>query len=236
MKKAISMVVALCLMLSVAIPLSFGATGKTVEMTEEFLASTDNSSWYGNDSSKPNYFNNYVQADMSSYHELFWMLKLNIERDHVVDTIPAIGTQVEKNEKVIIQISKGSWRAESALSTITWWNISGNADTWEFVKPYIQENVLYIECKPTFGTAGKWVDDNDTGKIIGNVTINDKYTCTVTAAYSQKEWNAKDTQSFTLKIPLEEFTEERPIHLDISLFANVNKKFKEVNVEFNIAW
>ena len=160
----------------------------------------------------------------------------NIERDHVVDTIPAIGTQVEKNEKVIIQISKGSWRAESALSTITWWNISGNADTWEFVKPYIQENVLYIECKPTFGTAGKWVDDNDTGKIIGNVTINDKYTCTVTAAYSQKEWNAKDTQSFTLKIPLEEFTEERPIHLDISLFANVNKKFKEVNVEFNIAW
>lgn len=71
--------------------------------------------------------------------------------NELISTLPKIGDEVKKNDKVILTYSKGKQFTEAIDSNIEWYHInSWVEDDWEFFNPYIdwEDNILYIENFP----------------------------------------------------------------------------------------
>lgn len=162
-----------------------------------------------------------------------------VESGNVIYTIPSVGEKVSKNDQITIVVSKGPSLVKSKDSRISWYNIGSQADKWEFYNPYIQDGKLYIECyNVTFGTSMKWQDNYNDGKLIGNASINDTFdkTVPVSAKYTKQSWSKNESQSFTLEIPLNDLNVDKPTNMYLSLFSEINGKFKEISVSFTMTW
>ena len=162
-----------------------------------------------------------------------------VKKGNVIGTNPAIGEVAQKNQKITIYVSKGPEYIVAADSRITWWNVGGGEDQWNFYTPYIHDNVLYIECYSVkFAANIKWHDEYSNGRIIGEATLNDtagKVT-PISAVYGKQEYAYNEEQNFTLEIPLNNLDVERPSSVDAVLFAYVNGAWKNIEIRFTITW
>ena len=128
-----------------------------------------------------------------------------------------------------------------ATSSQIWWtNISSSGDSWNFMNPYIQENVLYIPCtKVVFAASLSWNDKNLSGKLKGEAALSDYFNgtkATVSAVYEKQSFAEGEQQSFTLEIPLDDLNESRPEKLYMRLEALVNGRLSYVLINFEITW
>lgn len=162
-----------------------------------------------------------------------------VEEGYVIRTEPNIGISVEKNSQVTIVVSRGPEVVASKDSRIEWLNIGSGDDKWEFYNPYIEDNMLKIEChNVVFASKMEWVDEANEGLILGTASINDTYdkTVPVKANYIKKSFNANEAQSFTLEVPINDLNVNKPTNMYIRLFANINGRFTYVNINFTMTW
>ncbi len=164
----------------------------------------------------------------------------NMDTGNVVKTEPSSGEKIEENGKVSVYVSKGEKTIFSKASRITWKDISYKDDLWEFYSPYIDEEVLYIDCcNVTFGSAIKWKDKYLSGKIFGEACVNDTFdkTVPVSAVYEKQSWQGGESQKFILEIPLRDLEIKKPTNMYLKLFA-VMADGRNVNVEvsFSMTW
>lgn len=139
MKRVISIIAALCLMLTIIMPLSAGAVGETVELTEKIAGRADNrpanadagnDSGYDPDSSKPEYLGHYLETDpeLSNYRGLFWLIKL-------ADYAPKITLKFDMNNgiKSFVPFVWVSGNKNAQLQVL----VSKDKENWlEIVSPF----------------------------------------------------------------------------------------------------
>ena len=161
-----------------------------------------------------------------------------VEKGNVIYTKPEMNTSVQKNSKVVMFVSEGAAFISSKESTIHWYHVSGQEDNWEFMNPYIENGVLKIECTPTFAAPISWKDPQNYGKIVGDASIADTYDkkVPVRARYLKKDWDAYETQNFTLEISLADLDVKKPTTLYVDLIAYVNGVEQLINCSFSISW
>lgn len=164
-----------------------------------------------------------------------------VAEGNVIGTDPIAGSQVEKNTRVKLNISKGAAYLESKASRITWTNISaGQQDNWEFYTPYIQEETLYIQCHDVkFATGITWKDNYQKGILFGEACITDTFdkTVPVSATYEKQSWAPNEPQSFTLAIPLSDLNENRPTTMHIKLTAlDAYYNNVQISISFTMTW
>jgi len=158
------------------------------------------------------------------------------EQGNVIRTEPQIGESVEKNSKVTIYISDGPSYISSSDSRIQWWNLSTGDDDWEFYSPYIENNILYINCyNVTFSCDMEWSDRYNNGELIGIASITDSFdkTVPVSAKYEKQSWKANESQSFILEIPLKDLNVSQPTDMYLRLYTNNDS---DIRVNFYMTW
>lgn len=165
----------------------------------------------------------------------------DVERGNVIRTEPEIGTEVQKDSEVTIYVSDGPsyievTEAKASDSKVQWVNLSSSKDDWQINQPYIENGILYIECsKVTFGCDMVWKDEQNEGKLSGmaSLTSNFDKSGPVSARYEKQSWNANESQSFTLEIPLEDLQVSQPTDICLRLYTN---RDTDVRVDFSITW
>ena len=162
----------------------------------------------------------------------------NVEKGIVIMTEPSAGSEVEPNSKVKVYVSNGPAKIESKNSYGHWQYIGKAEDDWEFANPYIENGNLYIYCQAVFGTAQKWQDEYNNGYGGGYVSVNDTFDKTVPlkVRYNVQEWNAGDTQTFIIEIPLSDLGVDKPtdIYCKLAMGNKGNVQYLEVN--FTMTW
>lgn len=162
------------------------------------------------------------------------------EAGKIIRCEPAVGSKVYQAAKVTIVVSKGPEKLRSQDSYANWTYItSGVKDEWNFYHPYIQDNVLYIECyQVTFGTAMQWRDRHDTGEAGGTACITDTFdkTVPVRVEYEKQSWAANETQSFTIKVPLEGLDVSKPNSMYFRLAITAGGKDQYLNFDISMTW
>ncbi len=158
-----------------------------------------------------------------------------VEEGRVIRTEPQIGTSVEKNSKVVVYVSVGPASIISSNAIVNWRNMTEGEDLWEFYRPYIEQDVLYIDCSVTFASDFEWLDKNDTGTLMGIAALNDSFekTVPVSAKYNSKQCKANEKQEFMLEIPLNGLGDLRPTNVYLKLYT---RDSVTINVNFDIAW
>ncbi|MBE5730588.1 MAG: PASTA domain-containing protein [Clostridiales bacterium] len=162
----------------------------------------------------------------------------NITDGNVIKTSPEIGSTTTQNSQITVYVSKGPSYFSSKDAIISWYNISSSEDYWEFSKPYNNEGILYIDCDVTFGTEISWSDSYQNGKIIGQASLTDTFdkAVPISAVYQKQNWEAYESQSFILEIPLSDFNENRPSNIHLRLFAYMGNENINVRINFSITW
>lgn len=162
----------------------------------------------------------------------------DVEKGIIIGTSPTAGSEVEPNSKVKVYVSSGPDRIESTNSYGHWQYIGKAEDDWEFANPYIEDGNLYIYCQAIFGTAQKWQDEYNNGYGGGYVSVNDTFDKTVPlkVRYDTQEWNAGDTQTFIIEIPLSDLGIDKPtdIYCKLAMGDKSNVQYLEVN--FTMTW
>ena len=151
----------------------------------------------------------------------------------VVRTSPSIGSKIEKNSKITLYISKGPKFLQSKDSTISWYHISSEKDTWSFYSPYIDDGILYINCQVTFGADISWKNNG-----FGKASINDTFTKTVpiTISHTAKDMKAGRKYEFTLAIPLNDLDVNKPTTMYLELIGLMDGEQKDINISFTMTW
>lgn len=163
----------------------------------------------------------------------------DVEKGIVIETSPAAGSEVEQNSKVKVYVSSGPDRTESTNSYGHWKYIGKAEDDWEFANPYIEDGKLYIYCQVTFGTAQKWQDEYNNGYGGGYVSVNDTFDKTVPlkVRYDTQEWNAGDTQTFIIEIPLGDLGIDKPTDIYCKLaMGDRGSNVQYLDVNFTMTW
>ena len=190
---------------------------------------------YGTDESSAKIIlaNNLLIPNVSYVYDIY------AEKGKVVDTEPQAGTEVERNSKVVLYVSKGPYYTESKSSRITWYNVDDGSDWWSFKAPYIEDGKLYIQCYDvSFAANVAWRDLYNNGYIIGNVSLSENFDrmVPVSARYTKQSWSANERQSFTLEVPLGDLGVDKPTTLYVKLFADVYGISEDIRVNFTMSW
>ena len=159
----------------------------------------------------------------------------DIKQGNVIKTTPAVGTQVDKNSKITVYISNGPSYIQSKGSRMEWYSISDGKDDWSFHAPYIEKDVLYIECNVAFACAMEWKDTYNEGLLGGIASITDSFdkTIPISAEYEKQSWSANESQSFTLNIPLSDLNISKPTDMYLKLSMNDGN---QIRVNFYMTW
>lgn len=172
----------------------------------------------------------------------------NVEYEHsdtvvkgeIIRCEPACGTEVALASKVTIYVSSGPLRIQSLDSYSNWTYIRrGVEDNWEFYDPYIEDGVLYIACyNVTFGTAMTWRDRYNEGKASGTASVNDTFdkVVPVSLVYTKQSWNAGESQSFVIQVPLNDLNVEKPTDLYFRIGISVDGSSEDLSVNFSMSW
>lgn len=160
-----------------------------------------------------------------------------IAMDNIIKCTPSVGETISKGQKVTLVVSKGPNVIQSTDSYANWTYITyGVKDEWEFYNPYIEDNTLYIECyNVTFGTAMTWLDRYNEGCASGTASINDTFdkVVPVRVEYEKQSFSANESQSFTIKVPLDNLDVTTPSDLYFRIGISVNGQ--NTDLLFNIA-
>lgn len=159
-----------------------------------------------------------------------------VDNGAVISTEPSPGQRVDKNSRVTVIVSSGPSQITAKSAYMNWMYISGNKDNWEFHKPYIKNDILYIECPSVvFGAPMEWRDRYNKGIAGGTASISDSFSKAVPFEidYNEQKVKANQAQSFVIKVPLKDLGEEIPTSLYFK--AGITVYGREKNLEFNIA-
>lgn len=163
-----------------------------------------------------------------------------IPEDNVIKCDPAVGETISKGQSVTLIISKGPQMIHSNDSYANWTYITyGVEDEWEFHHPYIKDNTLYIECHTvTFGTAMTWRDRYNEGCASGTASINDTFdkVVPVRVEYEKQRVSANESQSFTIKVPLENLDVTKPSNMYFRIGISANGQDTDLIFDFSMTW
>lgn len=166
----------------------------------------------------------------------------NVDIGLVVKTSPSIGSGANEDDVIDIYISKGPSLVRANDSTIQWYDVGSGSDDWDFYTPYIENDVLYIECTPTFATSFRWKDTHDDGLGFGEACINDTFDKTVPVVIrpideSNMRIKAGTETSFTIEIPISDLNENRPTTMYLKLIAlDNNGNQLNIRINFTMSW
>jgi len=170
MRKIISLVVVACMLLSLAIYNISADTPAQVELTEEYIARADIRKTYEKDEESPYYLEKYIQKHLSTYEELYWLLKLTNASGRVVvkfdlkdsakSFMPYLWVAGDKCAKIKIEASK-------------------TGSNWlEIVSPVAVEYNNYYGDTPTLGPATAWpegVNQENINKVLEDNPTKEVY-------------------------------------------------------------
>lgn len=163
-----------------------------------------------------------------------------IAPDNIIRSIPNAGETINKGEKVTLIVSKGPEMLRSKDSYANWTYITyGVKDNWEFSHPYIKDNTLYIECNNvTFGTAMTWRDRYNEGCASGTACINDTFdkVVPVRLEFTKPNFLANESQSFKIKVPLENLDVKKPSNMYFKIGINVGGQDRDLLFNFSMTW
>jgi serine/threonine-protein kinase len=163
----------------------------------------------------------------------------DVDEGLVIDTNLKVGEIIDEDTSVSLTVSKGSQYIYSKDSTITWHNYGDNQDNWEFEGPYIDcdENMLIINCEPTFGTSVELKESNSSsGLAFANASLNDTFNKTVPAEVDCDSliMYSGTTYTMVLKIPLSELDTEKPTDIYLEIYTPADKP--NINISFSMTW
>lgn len=166
----------------------------------------------------------------------------SIIEGNVIRTNPAVGVEVEKNQSIIVYVSKGPKRIESSDSRATLFNIYGLPEfkngEWGFYSPYIEDEILFIDVFVTFKTSKDltWQDLHDEGKGFGTAAILDNSNKQIPfRIIYAKDIVENSEYNFTIQIPISEL-KDKPTSLAIVAGLRVNDTLREFKMDFTISW
>lgn len=180
-----------------------------------------------------------VLSSMGLIPSLEYIYSNTMDKDLVIGTKPSIGTKVESNSKVTIQISKGPSRIDSVSSYMHWDYVGRAKDEWQFYDPYIEDEVLHLHCTEViYGTSFEWKDRNNSGYAAGSASINDTFDKTVPVKlyYSDQKVAAGKAQDFKLEVPLSDLNVDTPTDMYFKVAIIVGGREKELTFNIAINW
>lgn len=161
----------------------------------------------------------------------------DVDKDIVIRTEPTTDSKVENNSKVTVYVSKGQSVITSKEAVLTWYNIGNGQDDWKFDTPYIEDNILHIDCNVKFSKVMKWKStDGICG--FGKASINDSFdkVVPIKIAYDSQSWTTSEYTHFSLEISLADLGVDKPTDLYCDLIADNNGIDNHVRAGFSISW
>lgn len=178
------------------------------------------------------------------------------EKGKVFKSKPAVTASAKKGSEVVIYISKGPEKIVAKNAYSEWTTIGKNQDTLNFYLPYIDKDVLYIDCYNVILKDGiTWQKSGEEGISVAEVSLTKDFEKTIPAKvkYEKEYVSPFEEQKFIIGIPLEELGTDLPNLVCVKLnvvkdAVEEDKKFVEiipegmeveeekVRVDFNIEW
>ncbi len=181
-----------------------------------------------------------VLINMGLVPQVEYKYSETIIADNTIRCTPNVGERVSKGDKVAILVSLGPSKIISKDSYAEWTFITyGVEDDWNFSNPYIKEGVLYIDCYDvTFGTAMEWEDHYNEGSAGGIASITDTFdkTVPVRVEYDKQSYAAKESQSFTIIVPLNDLDVKKPTNIYFKIGISVKNKHQELMFNCSMTW
>lgn len=161
------------------------------------------------------------------------------EKGKVFKTRPKITASVKKNTEVVIYVSKGPEKLVAKNAYCKWTTMGKNKDKWEFTLPYVDKDVLYIDCHNVVLSDGiKWEKSDEDGISRAEVSLTEEFDIVVPAKvkYEKEEVEAYEPQHIIFAVPLEELKEEKPANLSFRIPWEKNGDSEDFRIDFNIIW
>ena len=174
----------------------------------------------------------FIPAVSEEYNE-------TVGKGLVINTKPAIGSEVSPNSKVTVRMSKGPKKVTSKSSYMHWTYVGRGKDEWVFYSPYIENKILYINCHSVlFGTAFDWKDRYSEGHGGGFASVNDTFAKVVPCEvkYSTQHVDAGKSTGFVISVPLTEITQDRPTDMYFRFGIIVNGVERELLCDVSMTW
>ncbi|MBQ3023003.1 MAG: PASTA domain-containing protein [Clostridia bacterium] len=161
------------------------------------------------------------------------------EKDKVFMTSPRILTTVKKNSEVVVYISKGPEKIVAKNAYCKWTSMGKTEDKWEFILPYVEKGILYIDChNVVLKDSIEWQKSDEEGVTIAQVSLTEDFEVSVPAKlrYEKKSTAPFEAQRFVLEIELAELGEENPEELNFKLPALKNGVSEDIRLDFSVTW
>jgi hypothetical protein len=170
------------------------------------------------------------------YHDI-------IEENLVIGTEPSIGTSVDKNEPIIVYVSKGKEVIESKNSLTTLYNISGihnfKQDEFGFSNPRIMRDTLIIDFFIYFNSNKnfEWSDPYNSGDGYGTaiITNENSYEIPLKVQPLSNEIKEFEKHNFSIRFPITDL-KSKPTTLSTFLVVEVNEVRYQLQIDFTISW
>ena len=163
----------------------------------------------------------------------------SVDAGIVIKTVPKSGESLSPGSKISIIVSKGQKRVTSQDSNMEWTFVSYGEDKWEFTNPYIEDGSMFIEFSNVQLMAQvKWKDDQKNGYGFGQASINDTFdkAVPIKILYEDQSHKSGQRQDFVVKIPVSDLNEDKPTTMYLRLFAYINGRDSEINLNLTATW
>ncbi len=166
-----------------------------------------------------------------------------VEEGLVISTDPSIGTSVDKNESIIVYVSKGKEVIESKSSLTTLYNISGihnfKQDEFGFSNPKIMRDTLIIDFFIFFNSNKnfEWSDPYNSGDGYGTaiITNENSYEIPLQVLPLSNEIKEFEKHKFTIRFPITDL-KSKPTTISTFLVIEVNEVRYQLQIDFTISW
>lgn len=166
-----------------------------------------------------------------------------VEEGLVISTDPSIGSDVQKNDSIIVYVSKGKELIYSKDSLATIYNIYGaynfKQNEWGFTQPRIMRDILIIDCFIFFNSNKnfEWSDPNNTGDGYGTAIINNENSKEIQLKITSTTSEIKEYEkhNFSIQIPIDDLS-SKPTNVSTSLIIEVNDVKYKLPIDFTITW
>lgn len=150
----------------------------------------------------------------------------------IIKTDPGAGEKAEKNDRVIVYVSKGPAKIVSKDSRFAWWQTFGSdKDDWIFYAPYVEGDHLKIDLEYEIKSRYSIVFKEYGTAIVKGVT---DITVPITIKKGMKPYSLKE--AMTISIPLSDLGTKKPTSVKVMLQYEANGNEYTLNMEFTISW
>lgn len=173
-----------------------------------------------------------ILKDAGFVPKVYYEYREKEEKGKVFKSNPGIEAVAKQGSEVVIYISKGPEKIIAKNAYSRWTTMGKNEDSWSFNLPYVDKDVLYIECVKVILKDGiTWQKSEEDGISVAQASVTENFekSFPVKVRYDKEYVAPFEEQSFVIEIPLEELEEELPELICVRL--NVTKDETEEEEE-----